>query len=80
MDQLKEWDLSGKWALITADSRGWTPFFVVALAEAGADIVVVGDDIEQINKSINVIKSYGRTSMIHLIDLTSYEDIQSAVS
>ena len=80
MDQLKEWDLSGKCALITADSRGWTPFFAEALAEAGADIVLVGDDIEQVNKSINVIKSYGRASMIHLIDLTSYEDIQSVVS
>ena len=80
MDYLKEWDLSGKCALITADSRGWTPFFAESLAEAGADIVVVGDDIGQINKSIDVIKSFNRSSMSHLIDLTSYDDIQSVVS
>ena len=36
----REWDLSGKSAVITADRRGWTPYLAAALAEAGADVVV----------------------------------------
>ena len=80
MNTLQEWDLSGRCALITADSRGWTPFFAESLAEAGADVVVCGDDIDQIEQSIDAIKSFGRSSMSHLIDLTSYDDIQSTVS
>ena len=37
-----EWDLTGKKAIVTADRRGWTPYFASALAEAGADVVVAG--------------------------------------
>ena len=80
MNILQEWDLSGRCALITADSRGWTPFLAESLAEAGADVVVCGDDIDQINQSIDAIKSFGRSSMSHLVDLTSKNDIQSAVT
>ena len=37
-----EWNLSGKAAIITADSRGWTPYLAAALAEAGADVAIAG--------------------------------------
>ena len=44
MNTPEGWDLSGKKAVISADRRGWTSSLAGALAEAGADVAIIGSE------------------------------------
>lgn len=74
-----EWNLSGKTALITADRRGWTPFFAAALAEAGADVVVAGSATSELENSVKEIERKGRRGLPIITDITSTHDIELMV-
>ena len=65
-----EWDLTGKRAIITADRRGWMPYFASALAEAGADVVVAGSAGSDMPESVAAAESHGRRGLAIQTDLT----------
>ncbi|MBI4311095.1 MAG: SDR family oxidoreductase [Chloroflexi bacterium] len=65
----KEWDLTGKRALITADRRGWTPYLAAALAEAGADVAVAGWRAEHVAQAAREVTARGRRSLQSVGDL-----------
>ncbi|MFN3974188.1 MAG: SDR family NAD(P)-dependent oxidoreductase [Dehalococcoidia bacterium] len=44
----REWNLTGRKALVATNGRGWTPTFVQALQEAGAEVAVVGHKAESV--------------------------------
>ena len=78
-----EWDLTGKRAIITADRRGWTPYFASALAEAGADVAVAGSRFSDMTEAVAAAKSQGRRGLAIETDLTDaasvYEMAATAV-
>ena len=55
----REWDLTGKSAIVTSDRRGWTPFLAAALAEAGADVAVAGSPTSDLSAHISQISRVG---------------------
>jgi NAD(P)-dependent dehydrogenase (short-subunit alcohol dehydrogenase family) len=55
-----EWDLSGKKALVTGASPGWTSVLARALAEAGADVAVVGASAAAVGEGVDAVRSVGR--------------------
>jgi NAD(P)-dependent dehydrogenase (short-subunit alcohol dehydrogenase family) len=61
--------LDGKRALITGGSRGLGRAMAQALAEAGADLVLVGRDLEQLQKARGDIVPLGRKVGIVQADL-----------
>ncbi len=65
-----EWDLTGKKAIITADSRGWTPYFAAALAEAGADVAIAGYDSSDMAEAAAAVEKRGRDAITIPTDLT----------
>ncbi len=71
----KGWDLSGKSAVITADNRGWTPFLASALAEAGADLVIVGSLKSDMMEAAKTASHHGTTVVTVITDITSEHSV-----
>lgn len=76
----QEWDLSGKTAIITADRRGWTPFFALALAEAGADVAVAGSDSSDMLEAVKTAEEKGSKTLAVRTDVTDADDIEAVVN
>ncbi len=75
-----EWDLTGKKAIITADSRGWTPYFAGALAEAGADVAIAGSESSDMAEAATAVESHARNAITIPTDLTNATAIQDMVA
>ena len=75
-----EWDLTGKKAIITADSRGWTPYLAAALAEAGADVAVAGSESSDMAEAITAVEIHGRNAVAITTDLTDSSSVRDMVA
>ena len=75
-----EWDLSGKSALITADSRGWTPFFAAALAEAGAHVAVAGPAGSDVREAVAAVEREGRSALAIETGLTDAGNVDAMMN
>ena len=75
----REWDLTGKAAIVTADRRGWTPFLAAALAEAGADVAVAGASNSDALEAAGAVEAQGRRSLVIDVDLASAVDAEAMV-
>ena len=73
----KEWDLSGKVAIITADRRGWTPVLASALAEAGADVAIAGKDNSDMAEAAKAVESHGRKAVSITTDPTNASQVEA---
>lgn len=71
MSVLDKFNLAGRTALVTGATRGLGAEFAVALAEAGADVVVHGRDREAAEATKRKIEEVGRTANVVLGDLTA---------
>ncbi|KAK4102802.1 NAD(P)-binding protein [Parathielavia hyrcaniae] len=70
--------LEGHTALVTGGTRGIGQAVAIALAEAGADILLVQRD-ETSTKTLDAIRALGRTAAIYPADLSSAEDVSKLV-
>ncbi|EED20739.1 short chain type dehydrogenase, putative [Talaromyces stipitatus ATCC 10500] len=71
--------LTGKTALITGASRGIGQAMAVALAEAGADIVLIQRDLYQ-NSTKEAIEKAGRTCLLVKADLSNRKNVQGLIA
>ena len=69
----------GKVAIITADKRGWTSSLASALAEAGADVVVVGREGSDAEAAAQAVADQGRRASTLAADLTSPDEVDDLV-
>ncbi len=74
-----EWNLTGKAALITADTRGWTPFLAAALAEAGADVAIAGAEDSDMRDAAADVEREGRRALAIPTDVTDAAQVGAAV-
>ncbi|EME87787.1 uncharacterized protein MYCFIDRAFT_28145 [Pseudocercospora fijiensis CIRAD86] len=70
--------LEGKTALVTGGTRGIGQAMAIALAEAGADILLVQRD-ESNQATKEAIEKLGRKSQIYTADLASHESVSALV-
>ncbi len=68
---LERFRLDDRVAVITGSSRGLGRTFALALAEAGADIVVVGRDAAAAESVAAEVRALGRRALVALADVTS---------
>ena len=69
-------DLSGKWALVTGSSRGLGKGVALALAEAGADIVVnYAGSADKAAEVAAKIQAMGRKALVIQADVSKPEDV-----
>lgn len=76
----KEWDLTGKTAIITADRRGWTTCLASALAEAGADVAIAGSANSDMLEAVSAVKRHNRKSMGIQTDIEKSESVDSMIN
>jgi gluconate 5-dehydrogenase len=77
MTILDRFRLDGKRALITGGSRGLGRAIAQAFAEAGADLVLVGSNRENLQRAENELKPLGRQTDIVVADLFSPDGTQA---
>jgi len=76
---LKEFDLTGKVAVVIGGGRGIGKSIALTLAEVGADILVAARTKEQIEQTASEIKGLGRKSIAVLADATNAVDLDKMV-
>ena len=72
-------DLSGRTALVTGGGRGIGRHIALGLAEAGADVFVVGRSLEHLEESVRAIEKTGRRAWALQADLSDEAQIETLV-
>jgi 2-dehydro-3-deoxy-D-gluconate 5-dehydrogenase len=70
--------LDGKRALVTGASRGIGAAIAKVVAEAGADLGIVGRDREGLEHTKQVVERYGRECLVFEQDLATVEGVRAA--
>jgi 3-oxoacyl-[acyl-carrier protein] reductase len=73
-------DLSGRVATVTGASRGLGRHMALALAQAGADLVITSRDTTHLTAAESEIKAAGRQVLSVPLDVRSLESIQQMVA
>lgn len=73
-------DLTGKTALVTGASRGLGAAAAEALAEAGANVVLIGRELATLREEEERLKGYDVESLAVECDMGSTEEIRTAVA
>ena len=79
MKTLSEFDLTGKIAIVTGAGQGLGKAIAIALAEAGADVVVTDINPENAKKAAKQIAKRGKKSLVIKVDVTDCEQIKTMV-
>ncbi len=73
-------DLNGKSAFVTGASRGIGRSVAVSLAQAGADVALVGRDTAALDETLAAVKGAGKRALALKADVTGAESIEAAVA
>ena len=72
----EKFDITGRVAVVTGSTRGLGRVFALSLAEAGADIVIVGRDAEAAASVAEEVTRLGRRALVCLAEVTSRVDVE----
>jgi NAD(P)-dependent dehydrogenase (short-subunit alcohol dehydrogenase family) len=72
-------DLSGKTALVSGGGRGIGRHIALGLAEAGADVFVVGRSQQHLDESVRALKKTGQRAWALQADLSDERQIEQVV-
>jgi NAD(P)-dependent dehydrogenase (short-subunit alcohol dehydrogenase family) len=79
-DKAKEmFNLSGRVALVTGASSGLGRSFAIALARAGARVVVGARRLDRLEETAALIRAEGGQVAVRALDVTSPEEIEAAL-
>jgi 2-deoxy-D-gluconate 3-dehydrogenase len=72
-------DLAGKVAVVTGGGKGIGRAIVDALADAGADVAIVGRQLPPLEEAASAVEEKGRRGRGYSLDLRKIEDIRQIV-
>ncbi len=77
----KDWfSLEGKVALVTGAGRGLGQSMAIGLAQAGADIICLGRDLEKLEETSEEIRRLGKRALSFVADVGLSEQVKRSVS
>ncbi len=71
MTGLSRFSLEGRVALVTGASRGIGGGIALALAEAGADVTLVGREMDSLEEQVKRVESIGRKALAFSLDVAA---------
>jgi 2-dehydro-3-deoxy-D-gluconate 5-dehydrogenase len=74
-----EFALKGKKALIAGDSKYWSKYAAAALAEAGADVAIAGNNKKKLDAAALEAKKYGVLTLTIPADVTKVAEVKESV-
>ena len=77
---LKKYNLKGKYALVTGAGKGLGKACDIALAEAGANLIIVSrtkKDLDTVSKTIKKLRVKCKS---YICDITNYEDLKNIIN
>jgi 2-deoxy-D-gluconate 3-dehydrogenase len=74
-----EFSLTNKIALVTGASRGIGRYLAAGLAHYGADLIITGRTVSQLEEAAQEIRQLGRRCLVVPMDITQKADIEKGV-
>ncbi len=71
-----KFDLSGKTALVAGDSKFWSKYVAVALAQAGANVAVTAKSSKQLEEAVGEVQRLGRKAVAIPTNMTQSSQAQ----
>jgi len=78
--ETRVFDLSGKTALVTGASRGIGRNIALSLAEAGANVVLWGRDVQELSNAKAEVEQCGVKASSRAFDITDRAEVQRSVA
>lgn len=72
-------DLTGKLSLVVDGASGLGPAISIGLAEYGADVVVAGPNLSDLEKVADEIRAKGKKSLAVIVDVTKEKSVAAMV-
>ncbi len=77
---LKKYNLKGKYALVTGAGKGLGKACAIALAEAGANLIIVSRTKKDLDTVSKIIKKLRVKCKSYVCDITNYEDLKNIIN
>ena len=77
---LKKYNLKGKYALVTGAGKGLGKACAIALAEAGANLIIVSRTKKDLDAVSKIVKKLRVKCKSHVCDITNYNDLKNIIN
>ena len=77
---LKKINLKNKTALVTGAGKGIGKACAIALAEAGANLIIISRTQKDLDKVSKIIKKFKSKCMSYICDVTNYNQIKNIIN
>jgi len=77
---LKKYNLKNKTAIVSGAGKGLGRACAIALAEAGANLIIISRTKKDLDNVSKTIKKFKSTSKSYVCDITDYEQIKSIIN
>ena len=77
---LKKYNLKNKIALVTGAGKGLGKACAIALAEAGANLIIISRTKKDLDQVAKIIKKFNVKSKSYVCDLTNYKKIKKIIN
>ena len=77
---LKKYNLKNKIAVVSGAGKGLGRACAIALAEAGANLIIISRTKKDLDRVSKTIKKFKSKSKSYVCDITDYEQIKSIIN